>query len=219
MRLEADMMPRVEPARATRGSASCTPGAQSSLSSQELDAADDVVLLQGIGQGDAGAFRRFAERHLDRCVRFAARLLGDGSEAEDAVQEAFLRVWTGAAKFTPRARPTTWLYRIVRNQCIDRVRARRAGDPDALERQSAGDRPSTLLARKQTAAHVAHALAALPERQRAALALIHYEGLGNIEAADVLEVSVEALESLLSRGRRAMREALAAHVESEGEGA
>lgn len=205
-------------ARDTRGPAACTTG-ETAILSTESAAIDDLELLGRIGRGDAGAYRAFADRHLGRTVRFATRLLGDASEAEDAVQEAFLRVWTEAGRFSPRAKPSTWLYRIVHNQCIDRLRKRRPTDEDAVDRQSAGDRPSALLSRKQTAERVARALLALPERQRAAITLVHYEGLGSAEAAEVLEVGVEALESLLSRGRRSLRQALADLKSEEGEGA
>jgi RNA polymerase sigma-70 factor (ECF subfamily) len=205
----ADMMALPELARDSRGPAPCASGDAATLSTNSLTTSSDVELLQRVGRGEAAAYRVFADRHLERTLRFAARLLGDSVEAEDAVQDAFMRVWTDAARFVPDARPSTWLFRIVHNQCIDRLRKRRPADPDAVDRQSAGDRPSGLLSRKQTAEQVARALAALPERQRAAITLVHYEGMGNVEAAEVLGVGVEAVELLLARGRRGLRQALA----------
>jgi RNA polymerase sigma-70 factor, ECF subfamily len=120
-----------------------------------------------------------------------------------------LRLWTEAKAFEPRAQPKTWLYRIARNQCIDRLRKRRShGQEQELSDEASGDRPSGLFARKQAAQRVEHALSKLPERQRAALTLVHYEGLSGAEACEVLDVSAEALESLLARGRRSLRELL-----------
>lgn len=169
----------------------------------------DDVLLGRISGGDAGAYREFSERHLAAILRYAFRLLGDVSEAEDVTQETFLRVWQRAADYQPRGgKPTTWLYRIAHNLCIDRLRRRRKQDPAALDRLSSGDRPADQLDRAHVAAEVSAALESLPERQRAALVLCHYEGLSNLEAAEVLGCRVHALESLLARARRALRESL-----------
>jgi RNA polymerase sigma-70 factor (ECF subfamily) len=166
--------------------------------------------MQRIAGGDQGAYRAFSERHLSAILRYAARLLGDASEAEDVVQDTFLRVWQQANRYQARGvKPGTWLYRIAHNLCIDRLRRRRPGDAAALDRHSSGDRPSTLLDRKQLAGAVQSALAALPERQRAALCLVHYEGLTNLEAAAVLDCKVHAVESLLVRARRNLRTELA----------
>lgn len=163
------MMTLPELARDSRGPAPRASGDAATLSTNSLATSDDVELLRRVGRGEAAAYRVFADRHLERTLRFAARLLGDPVEAEDAVQDAFMRVWTDAARFVPDAKPSTWLFRIVHNQCIDRLRKRRPADPDAVDRQSAGDRPSALLSRKQTAEQVARALAAfLTERTRRA---------------------------------------------------
>jgi RNA polymerase sigma-70 factor (ECF subfamily) len=167
----------------------------------------DTALMQQIGRGDRTAYRRLVELYLARVTRFAARILGSSNEAEDVAQETFLRVWTEASRWTPRAKPKTWIYRVARNQCIDRLRKRRDVS-DAVDQQSDGDRPSLLLVRKQTAHAVEQAMLRLPERQRAAITLLHYEGLSSAEACDVLEIGPEALESLLARGRRQLREEL-----------
>ena len=176
---------------------------------------DDLACVQSVGRGDARAYRRLVDRYLLGITRFAARILNDAGEAEEVAQETFLRLWTEAAGFEPRAQPKTWLYRIARNQCIDRLRKRRTRggaalplDEGAADASSGEDRPSLLFARKQTALRVEQALDALPERQRAAITLVHYEGLSGAEACEVLEISLEALESLLTRGRRGLREQL-----------
>lgn len=179
---------------------------------------DDFACVQRIGRGDQRAFRELVDRYLTPITRFALRTLGDRAEAEEVAQETFLRLWTSAASFEPNAQPKTWLYRIARNLCIDRIRKRRThGQEVELQERSAGeDRPSALLLRKQIAAQVGDALATLPERQREAITLVHYEGLSGAEACEVLAVSAEALESLLARGRRALREQLRDVAKREG---
>jgi RNA polymerase sigma-70 factor (ECF subfamily) len=173
------------------------------------DAETDLDLMVRVGSGDAQAYRVLSERHLTSILRYAARVLGDTTEAEDVAQETFLRLWQEARRFEVRqAKPSTWLYRIAHNLCIDRLRRRREVGSDALDRRSGGDRPSGLYDRKELASAVQAALSALPERQRAAVVLVHYEGMDNIEAAEVLGCGVEAVESLLARGRRALREQL-----------
>ena len=172
-------------------------------------AQDDLSCVQRVGRGDQRAYRTLVDRYLAGITRFALRLLHDGAEAEEVAQETFLRLWTEAKAFEPRAQPKTWLYRIARNQCIDRLRKRRShGQEQELSDEAYGDRPSGLFARKEAAERVEHALSTLPERQRAALTLVHYEGLSGAEACEVLDVSAEALESLLARGRRNLREQL-----------
>lgn len=179
---------------------------------------DDLACVQRVGRGDQRAFRELVDRYLTPITRFALRILGDRAEAEEVAQETFLRLWTAAADFEPHAQPKTWLYRIARNQCIDRIRKRRAHgqEVELQEREADEDRPSALLLRKQIAAQVGEALATLPERQREAITLVHYEGLSGAEACEVLAVSAEALESLLARGRRALREQLRDVAKREG---
>jgi RNA polymerase sigma-70 factor, ECF subfamily len=169
---------------------------------------DDLQLVARIGRGDVAAFRELSGRELARITRFAARMLGDAIEAEDVAQETFLRLWTAASRFEPRAKPSTWLFSIAHNLCVDRLRKRRPRANSELDQLPSEQRPSDALSHKQTAERVQRALADLPERQRTAIALVHYEGLGNLEAAQVMNVGVEALESLLARGRRSLREAL-----------
>lgn len=169
----------------------------------------DAALLARVGAGDAAACRALVDDHLGRIHAFAWRMLGDAAEAEDVAQESFLRLWRTAPGWRGEARVGTWLHRVAYNICIDRLRRRDRGHaelPDDLVDPAPG--PAQDRQRAQVAAAVRRALARLPERQRAAIALVHYQELGNVEAAGILGVSVEALESLLARGRRALRERL-----------
>jgi RNA polymerase sigma-70 factor (ECF subfamily) len=179
------------------------------------DIQDEIELMRRTASGDAAAFRALADAHLSKIMNFAYRLLHDPSEAEDVAQETFLRLWKDAARFEPRARVTTWLHRIAHNLCVDRLRGRREQPSEMLDEERTSLEPGGLLDRKQVARQVEQALAELPERQRAAITLVHYQGLGNGEAAEVLDIGVEALESLLSRGRKSLREKLAGLLKDE----
>jgi RNA polymerase sigma-70 factor (ECF subfamily) len=171
----------------------------------------DEDLVRRAGQGDAAAVQALVARKLSRVLALAERMLGDAAEAEDVAQETFLRIWRHAANWrSGAARFDTWLHRVVLNLCYDRLRRRReqpmAEPPDQPDPGPAPDRG---LMAEDVGRRVRAALQALPVRQREAILLCHYQELGNIEAAQVMGVSIEALESLLSRGRRALRGALA----------
>lgn len=171
----------------------------------------DAELVSRAGRGDPAAVRALVARKLPRVLALARRVLGDPAESEDVAQEAMLRVWRQAPSWRPgAARFDTWLHQVVLNLCRDRLRRRReivmAAPPERADPATSADR--AVMAADLGRA-VEAALQALPVRQREALVLCHYQELGNIEAAAVLDVSVEALESLLSRGRRALRAALA----------
>ena len=169
--------------------------------------ADDVARA---GQGDRRAAARLIGKHTPKLLTVARRMLGAQAEAEDAVQEVFLRLWTHAARWQPgTAKFETWLYRVMLNQCYDRLRRRPTAPLEAAE-DVADDAalPDTGLDEGVLGREVARALDGLPERQKAAILLCHFQDLGNIEAAEIMGVSVEALESLLARGRRGLRSQL-----------
>lgn len=170
----------------------------------------DLELVRRVAQGDGAACAVLVDRHLGRITAFAARMLGGRAEAEEVAQEVFVRVWKHAENWEPgRALFSTWLHKVALNLCYDRLRRRReTALPEHYEPESDGDTPERALRRKERAHRVARAVASLPERQRAAIALCHYQELGNIEAAAIMNVSVEALESLLARGRRRLRQLL-----------
>lgn len=160
--------------------------------------------------GDNAAFARLVDRHLGRVHGLAYRALGSVAEAEDVAQDTFLRAWRQLPAWRPgEALFSTWLHRVALNLANDRLRRRREQvSIDDVELHSNAPQPEHQLAEQQREIRLRAALQALPGRQRDALLLCHYEGLSNAEAAATLEVSVEALESLLSRARRQLRQTL-----------
>ncbi len=170
----------------------------------------DAGLLARMGQGDEAATRLMASAKLPRVLALARRILGDAEEAEDVAQETFLRIWRQAGRWRPGAAHfDTWLHTVTLNLCRDRLRRRRETTMDVLP-ELADPAPPQDVAMDEAAQsrRVAAAVAALPERQREAILLVHYQDLSNTAAAEVLEVSVDALESLLARARRSLRNGL-----------
>jgi RNA polymerase sigma-70 factor (ECF subfamily) len=185
-----------------------------------LIADPDEELVRRVGQGDPAAIQAMVARKLPRMLALAQRMLGDPVEAEDVAQDAMLRAWRQAPRWTPgKAKFDTWLHRVALNLCYDRLRRRREIPTDTPpERRDEGPAPDRGLMAADVGVRVDAALARLPDRQREAIVLCHYQELTNIEAAALMEISVEALESLLSRGRRALRQALA-DIRPDAEGA
>lgn len=171
----------------------------------------DAELLALAAEGDTKAARRLTDLYLPGVFALAARMLSDAVAAEDVAQEAFLRLWRQGSSWRAEARLSTWLYRVAHNLCIDRIRQhRRTGELGDTEIVDETESVVVLRHRRQVADIVESAIQSLPERQRTAITLVHFEDLGNIEAAEIMNVSVRALESLLARGRRALGAKLSA---------
>lgn len=167
---------------------------------------DDAPLLAAAAQGDRAAFDVLAGRYLLRLRRAALRVLNDPAAAEDVAQDALLRAWTRAASYRPeQASVSTWLHRIAVNAAIDRVRAARpsAELPEDLADNAMG--AELALAGRQRNQVLAQAIAALPDRQRAAITMTYGQGWSGQRAAAALSVSARALEGLLHRSRKALR--------------
>ena len=174
-----------------------------------IDFSDDA-LLQLYANGDQVAARQLTLRLAPRAYKQAYRMLGVQADAEDVAQEAMMRVWKIAPEWrSGEAKVTTWLYRVVANLCLDRLRKVQSTSLDAID-EPIDPSPSAADDMQSNARLDAlqAALIALPERQRQALVLRHIEELANPEIADVMEISVEAVESLTSRGKRALTQIL-----------
>jgi RNA polymerase sigma-70 factor (ECF subfamily) len=174
-----------------------------------MDGDSDEALMARIAGGDETAFRLLANRHAGRTVALATRILGNRADAEDVAQDALLRVWTNAPRWQPLAQFRTWLTRITVNLCLDRKRRARwvaleaAGeliDPAAgvVEQHESFERERRL----------AEAIGTLPPRQRAAIVLVYREGMSHAQAADILDTTVSAVETLIARGKQSLRRVL-----------
>ena len=179
----------------------------------------DEALLVLFANGDPEAARALTLRLAPMALRVAARMLADRAEAEDVAQEAMLRLWRVAPDWRQgEAKVSTWLYRVTSNLCTDRLRRRgRSVALDAVAEPEDG-RPGAVagLIEADRAAALEAALAALPDRQRQAVVLRHLEGLTNPEIAEIMEIGVEAVESLTARGKRALTAALSGRREELG---
>jgi RNA polymerase sigma-70 factor, ECF subfamily len=178
-------------------------------------ASDADLLTAAATTRDQKAFQLLIERYYDSVYRVVWRLTGGQAQAEDITQEAFLRLWSNPAQIREAGALKGWLMRVASNLAMDGFRARPAQDLDsAIEIADARPDAERTSVRNWASSRIDRAIANLPERQRLALTLVHFEQLSNGAAAGVLEVSVDALESLLARARRALKEELAADKES-----
>jgi RNA polymerase sigma-70 factor (ECF subfamily) len=172
---------------------------------------EDEALLVRVFARDQAAFRLLVDRHMPSLLLLARRLLRDEAEAEDVAQEAFLRLWRqGAGLEIGPAGVAPWLKRVVSNLAIDklRVRGRFEVTDEPPEQAEAADQLRRL-EQRELSDRVEEALRRLPDRQRLALTLFHYEGLSMEEAGRMMGASAEAIESLLARARRSLKVALA----------
>ena len=167
----------------------------------------DGELVRRVGEGDAYAIEALVARKLPRMTALAQRLLGDQAEAEDVVQDLFVRVWKSAAAWRPgAAKFDTWMHRVAYNLCTDRLRKRReVALPESWDAPDPQPLADAGISAEQQSDAVGRALAALAPRQREAIVLTYYQELPNREAAALMGIGVDALESLLARGRRALK--------------
>lgn len=186
------------------------------------DETSDEALMVLYANGDRQAALALTRRVTPRVMAYAARLLlGDRAEAEDVAQETMLRLWKVAPQWRQgETKVTTWAFRVATNLCIDRQRARTRKRQMALDdTPDLADAAPGAEGRLQEAgrlAALAAALAQLPDRQRQAVVLRHLEGMTNPEIAAIMEIGVEAVESLTARGKRALSALLAGRKEALG---
>ena len=184
------------------------------------DALDDRLLMERIQGGDNAAFQCLVRRHYPMALRIAGRVLTVQDEAEDAVQEAFLKVWRMPDRYAPeRGAFKSWLARVIVNLCLDRRRMLRPVDSIEVLAETAdeGPTPEEAAQHSDRRARLMAAMETLPPRQRAALALFYGEGMSMFEVAEMMDVNIKAVESLLSRGRAGLRGALDALVREAAE--
>lgn len=170
----------------------------------------DEALLELMRADDVEAYRALVERHMNRAFGVAMRVLKNPTDAEDVAQDAFVKAWTNRHRWEAgRAKFSTWLYRVVVNRCIDLRRLpREEWIDDVPEPADDAEDSVSLIHRRQVYGRLEDALGRLPTQQRVAVVLSYYEDLSNAEIAEVMNTSVSAVESLLKRGRKGLREIL-----------
>ena len=188
---------------------------------ETLEDAPDEALLVAFANGDVQAGRALLDRLSPRLYAHAARILRDRAEAEDVVQETMLRLWRASADWQQgEARISTWAYRVATNLCTDRLRARARKPNVAMDQapEPAAITPSVVdaMTNAERSAALAAALERLPARQRIAVSLRHLENLSNPEIAAIMEIGVEAVESLIARGKRRLVDELSGRKEELG---
>lgn len=187
------------------------------------DDAEDVRLMRLVAEGDMAAFESLVERHQSLVAGTVARMLGSNADVEDIAQQVFIRVWKSAGRYVARAKFTTWLLKITRNLVFNEMRRAKRHphlpiqiDPDAEElplKDEATETPDASLLQSELQRAIENAITQLPESQRMALILRRYEELSYEEIADILELSLPAVKSLLFRARTELRERLKGYLE------
>src|SRR5678815_286362 len=177
--------------------------------------AEDVRLMRLVAGGDTSAFEELIERHQALVAGTAARMLGSNSDVEDIAQQVFIRVWKSARRYVPRAKFTTWLLKITRNLVFNELRrAKRhahvplqpeAAAEDPPLKDEANPAPDASLLEGELQRTIEGAILQLPETQRMALVLRRYEQLSYEQIAEVLDLSVPAVKSVLFRARTELR--------------
>ena len=167
----------------------------------------DSDIIPAIQCGDERAFNELLDRHLKTITGLAAHMLGDPVAAEDAAQTTFLRTWQMMPSWQPgQPKLITWMRRVTTNLCLDALKKKKPVFmdrlPEQIDEQKSPEEAALQSGRK---AMMQHALAALPDRQRLALTLSYYQNLSQIEGASVMNISVQAYESLLGRARKALK--------------
>ena len=191
------------------------PRIDSSPAGESEEDTEDVRLMRLVAQGDTVAFEKLIERHQSLVVGTVARMLGSNSDVEDIAQQVFIRVWKSASRYVPRAKFTTWLLKITRNLVFNELRRakRRAHAPLQPEanveemqlKDESNPSPDASLLELELQEAIEKAIGELPETQRMALVLRRYEEFSYEQIADILNLSVPAVKSVLFRARTELR--------------
>lgn len=177
----------------------------------------DIGLMLRFQGGEEAAFEQLVLKHQKGVLNVVYRYLGDRALAEDAAQEVFIKVYRARRSYRPQAKFSTWLYRIAVNHCLNEIRARRSAPsgPAPIEEiveEPDGQHPDARMNKEDLQRAVKEAIASLPENQRVAVILARYEELSYEEIAEALQVSLEAVKSLLFRAKENLRQRLARYV-------
>jgi len=198
------------------------PGNDQGNRGRSEDDADDLRLMQRVGQGDTNAFEELVEKHQALVAGTVARMLGSNSDVEDIAQQVFIRVWKSARRYVPRAKFTTWLLKITRNLVFNELRRTKRRAQVPLQPEGSGEDPTlkddmnlapdASLLETELQRTIEEAILQLPEAQRMALVLRRYEQLSYEQIAQVLDLSVPAVKSVLFRARAELRSRLSKYL-------
>jgi len=178
-----------------------------------LNQEQERELVARVKQGKVDAYQSVLQHHLPSLNRYVTRMIGNSEDAEEILQDVFLRFWQKANQFNPdKSKLTTWLHQIAHNRCIDEFRKKNPAAVDLNEDEEvemlSAENPQKQFIQEQTNQYLAAAIQKLPENQRSALLLSYYQGLSNKQIAEILSISVEALESQLVRTRKKLQSSL-----------
>jgi RNA polymerase sigma-70 factor (ECF subfamily) len=184
--------------------------------------AEDVRLMRLVSRGDTSAFEELIERHQALVAGTVARMLSSNSDVEDIAQQVFIRVWKSARRYVPRAKFTTWLLKITRNLVFNELRRTKRhahvpfqsepGVEDPPLKDETNLAPDASLLESELQRTIEEAILQLPETQRLALVLRRYEQLSYEQIAEVLDLSVPAVKSVLFRARSELRSRLSKYL-------
>ena len=180
----------------------------------------DVELMLRFQQGDERAFEELVRRHTRPVLNLVYRYIGDASRAEDVSQDIFVKVYRARMKYEPKAKFSTWLYRIAVNHCLNEIRARKsqpalAAPVNDLLEQPSGEDPDQRIAHQELQAAVKAAIDALPDNQRAAVLLARFEEMSYEEIAETMDLSLEAVKSVLFRAKENLKQSLARYARNK----
>jgi RNA polymerase sigma-70 factor, ECF subfamily len=197
-------------------------GSDPGNSGRSEEDADDVRLMRLVGRGDTKALEELIEKHQALVAGTVARMLGSNSDVEDIAQQVFIRVWKSARRYVPRAKFTTWLLKITRNLVFNELRRSRRRPHVPLQSEPGAEdfplkdemnlAPDASLLELELQRQIEEAILQLPESQRMALVLRRYEQLSYEQIAEVLDLSVPAVKSVLFRARTELRSRLSKYL-------
>ena len=186
----------------------------------------DAKLMLEFAKGNTSAFEQILKKHKGLVINIAYRFIQNRAEAEDIAQEVFLRVYDSAKRYNPKAKFTTWIYKITTNICLNRLRAKKYLQTISLDKpiSAAGSEiipeipnpsyvhPSVNEEKKELNKLVKEAISSLPINQRMAVILQKYEGLSYMEISEIMRCSTSAVDSLLQRAKQNLKRKLAPHL-------
>src|SRR5579863_6797938 len=177
----------------------------------------DIELMLQFQKGDERCFEELVHKHSRGVINLVYRYLSDASRAEDVAQDIFVKVYRARMKYEPKAKFSTWLYRIAVNHCLNEIRARKsqpsiAAPIDDMLEEPVGENPDARMSRLELQRAVKQAIDSLPENQRMAVILARYEEMSYDEIAQTMQLSLEAVKSVLFRAKENLKQALSRYA-------